>query len=419
MSYLELLPNEISIDILSYLPQSDLLSASSVSRRLNVVSQSLLYSAPVLINHNNISTSSTILFLRSLVSPRGNFLAACVHSVHVDLVGPGGFIRTNSKHNDYDNEEDENSGPTRPEQNDISLLAAAATRFGYSNYNNPGTQFALILFHLPRLHTLRITDERASYHYMHNESLPIHKLALGLQQLREFHCCLQRNGGGLTLGDLRVLLWLPHIKKIELRIFGPSPIDSNIVDAAPASSTVTDLRFAQSHLTQKSLEYILKIPAALDYFSYSAPSSRHHHLDIGHALQPLKMTLKHLTIRFLQVTKPIGSLHDWPALETLRCSLAVLLGKHPLEGTLSLVDALPTGLRQLNIQNETFWPIEAESEQVLELLRRKTVVLPVLETLRVVIRYADAPFAVQYTPSLEIACQDAGVKLVIDKSPYR
>lgn len=418
MSFLELLPNEISNEILSYLPQSDLVSTSRLSRRMSAVSQPLLYTAPTLTHDNNLTTPSSAAFLRTILSPGGHILATCVRSLQVQLNGWGWSWLTNPEHDEEDDRGDAISEPERQHKCDIELLAAAATRIGYANHNNPDAQVMLLLSYLPRLHTLCITPTG-------NNGAPIpsgrenlnrwmDNLPLGLQ-LREFRCHVRQHYGGLSLGALLAILSLPSIRKVDVRISGRSTIDYDTNTVAPASSMITDLRFFQTTLTQQDLEFILKIPVALEYFSHTS-QAHYRPVDLGYALQPLKTSLKHLHLRSLRVTKPIGSLRDWSELQTLSSSLTLLLGKMPQQGmetgTLSLAEVLPTGLRKFQIHRESYWSVEAEEYQAVELLRQKKAVLPRLETLVMAMSQADMTTDVRYQTTLNIACQDAGVKLV-------
>lgn len=425
MSLLQQLPHEISTKIVSYLAQPDLVSISSVSGHMNAVSQPQLYNAPDL-SFDHGSTSPIPILLRTLLSPSGKILASFVRSLYVQW-GEWGLWWTPLA-NDPDDDGDASSERRRQQESDTALLTAAATRIGlHANLNAPDSQVILLLHHLPRLHTLRIGayDNHSTLFsgFIAGPSIRPDNVPLGLQQLREFRCSAPENLGSLNPDTILTLLRLQHIRKIDVHISGRSTIDFDTIDIAPASSAVTELRFTQTTLSQEHLAFILKIPAALEYFSYCG-DTHGPALDIGYALQPLQMSLKHLNLHDVRATKPIGSLRDWPALRTVRCSLTVLLGKElqtntlrftdvMQKGTLSLTDVLPSGLREFEIHRERwYWSVAAEVNETVELVRQKMAVLPALETLVVAISPTNRTSDLRYHAKLKVACQDAGVELV-------
>lgn len=213
---------------------------------------------------------------------------------------------------------------------------------------------------------------------------------------------------------------LQQLRRIDVRISGQSTIDLDTFDVDPTFSVLPELRTPRTIMSRQSLEFILGIPAAPEYFSYSSEIN-HLAFDLAPALQRLQMSLIHLRLQFVEVTQPIGSLRDWPALKTVRCSLAVLLGKEPQEGSLNptgvmqkatatLADVLPPGLRELEIYPEGYWSVAAEVTQAVELLRQKETAVPVLETL--VVALSTTTREVRYQRELKIACLDARVVLV-------
>lgn len=426
MSLLEQLPHEISIEIVSYLAQSDLVRISTVSRQMNAISQPQLYNAPDLSLHGYDFASPIPILLRTLLSPSGKILASFVRSLYVQWGGWG--VWWTPPFYGPDGEDDASSEHRRQQESDRALFAPTVTRIGlHPHCNAPDAQVMLLLHHLPHLQTLHITayDNHGPVfsHFLSDPSIRPDKLPLGLQQLREFRCSVPENHGGLSPDTLLILLRLQHIRKIDVHISGRSTIDFDTIDIAPASSGVTELRFTQTTLSQEYLAFILKIPTALEYFSYSG-NRNDPAFDLGYILKPLQMSLKHLDLQYVGATKPIGSLRDWPALRIVRCSLTVLLGKGlqtntlPItdvtqKGTLRLTDVLPSGLREFEIHRERYcWSVAAEVNETVELMRQKMEVLPALETLVVAISPAHMTSDVRYQTILKVACQDAGVELV-------
>lgn len=409
MSSLELLPNEISTEIMSYLPVSDLVSTSRVSRRMKSVAQPVLFKAPDVINDGDFLSSSFLMLLRTLLSPGGAILATFVRSLHTEFVQFGWmWLDNNPLLNDGDDEEDEQ------QRSDLALLTAAATRFENVNLNSSDGHLMLLLHHLPRLHTLRITVSHelgAPYcRFLRLLGTGIDNLPLGLQQLSEFRCSGIENYGSIGIGALLNLLSLPHIRKIDARIISDPPTGGSDPEIALASSTVTDLRLSEMLHSQGYLEFLLARPAALEYFSYSC-HVYNDAVEIRQTLQPLKMSLKYLQLGDLQVTKPIGSLRDWPLLQTLRCSLTVLLGEYLPTGTLSLADVLPAGLRVFHIYRDSEWPVMEEIAKVMELLPWKMALLPRLEIVIVAVSHAQMPEDEWDRDTLRKACLGVGVEL--------
>lgn len=401
MSPLESLPQEISTDILSHLPQSDLFTTCSLSRTLSAIAQPLLYSAPVLVNDNHTATASIRMFLRTLLSPRGSHLATLVRSVHV--------------HSDRAWFQHEADNPA-----DSALLAAPATRHGYQDPSTPDAHLTLLLQHLPCLRALRITSKStrgATAGFMEDYHALIENPPPGLRHLREFRSATYHRYGALSASSVLAVLRLPRIRNVHFRPLAASTVRFGPADVVAGSSTVTDLRLACGTLTQGSLEAILALPAALERFSCTSICGL---LDLGRALQPLKASLTQLDVQGVRLAKPLGPLRDWPALHTLRvrCSEVMALEKRrgqyvfrmPCEGGPSLVGYLPGGLCVLQIYREDSWAAEAEVRQAVEVLRRKREMVPRL--VRLVMGFSVRRGGV-YRGLVESACGDAGVALVV------
>lgn len=420
MSILEKFPYEISVEILSYLSQPDLANASSLSRLMHDLSEPLLYNAPSITDYedNEDYTLTTIeILLRTILSPRGARLTTLVHSLHVTC----SFSGMRYSDSDYNFGEDNDNGDpesTREAGSDWAIRAAAAAALGIHEFRDtPEEQVKILLHHFPRLNALNIIaqDIRAG---MSCDVLNNHNLDWLLENLprsiplRHF----RSSGGGFNLDTLLTLLSHPSLRKIDCGLLDRRTINCDTLDVAPSTSQVTDLRFSYTTVSQKCLEFILTIPAALTYFEYRCNDGRHT-LDFSHALTPLRMSLTHLHLKYVPATKRIGSLRDWPLLRTVSCSLTALLGKYGQTDMPRLSDVLPAGLRELDIQRDWYWTVAAEVNAAVDLLEQKEAQVPELETLVVVISPAIMTRDVRNQSRLRIACHDAGVKLVPAVTP--
>lgn len=411
MSILEQLPYEISIEILSYLPVSDLVNTSILSSHMRALSEPLLYKAPVITDNDDDGPLTTIgILLRTVLSPGGGRLATLVHSLHVTCC----FASMRYTDSDYNfGEDDENVDPESAleGESDRAIRAAAAAALGIDSFRDtPEEHVKILLHHIPHLNALNIVAEvigaDLSCDVLNNhnldwlmENLP-HTIPL-----RQFRSSV----GGVNLDTLLSLLSFPSLRRIDCCLLDNRTINVDTLDVAPATSLVTHLRFSETTVSQECLEFILKIPAALAFFSYRSSGS-HHNLDPSHVLQPLRMSLKYIHLGYVPVTKPIGSFRDWPLLRTVSCSLTALLGKNGQNDMPRLNDMLPAGLRQLEICRNHYWSVAAEIREVVDLLKQKEAKVPGLETL-VVFSSGMRTTDVWNQSSLRIACHEAGVQL--------
>lgn len=403
------LAHEILTDILSYLPIPDLLSTSTVSLRMCTISQSLLYKAPTLINNVDWAMpSSLLLLLRILLSPGGEKLATYVRSLHVkwdDCARPESRFQLSL------------DSPSA-----AALLVDAGTRLGLDqSLTSQMGQLVLLLHLLPRLTVLDIAPpggaDRVFSEFLqaHSGALSTETLPLGLRQLREFRFSSDCQMGSVSPRALLTILNLPCIRRVDIRIDN-SCFPFLAAEAAAATSTVTHLRLFAMSLQMPALGYILKIPTALTHFSYCTCTPDHDRY-IMQALLPLQVSLQHLHIEWVGVQHPIGSLRSWPALRTVSCSLAALLGRDHNQDSPRLTDVLPASLRDLVIMREYYSDEKAVADQLVELVRQKKVIVPRLETLVVPLSDPQMWPDGYVIHTLRDSCEDAAVELVDTKSP--
>lgn len=409
MSILETLPYEIYVEILSYLPQSDLANVSILSSQIHALSEPLLYKAPIITDDDEDTTTTIQNLLRTILSPGGDTLATLVHSLHVTC----SFSSMRYTDSDYNfGDADENVESPCEGEGDVAIRAAAAAALGIHDFRDtPEEHVKILLHHCPRLNALNI-DAQAIGADMSCDLLNNHNLDWLMENLprriplRHFRSSIV----GLNLDTLLTLLSLPSIRKIDCGLLDDRTIDFDTLDVAPATSPVTDLRFSYAAVSQKCLEFILKIPAALTYFSYRS-SSCHRNLNLSHALQPIRMSLRHLHLEYVPVTKPFGSFRDWPMLRTMSCSLTALLGIYGQTEMPRLNDVLPEGLRELEIRRSPYWSATAQVNAEVELLKQREAQVAGLNSLVIVVGPAIMARDAGYQTRLRIASHHAAVTL--------
>lgn len=416
MAVLETIAHEIMIEILSYLPCSDLAQTARVCLKLYTVSQSLLYTAPCVTSITGVRTPPSLqvlqrttppplqLFLRTLLSPGGEHLAAQARSLRLT----------------WDNIPMD--PPTNVPADVAGLFASAASRFGLNlPLASQGAQVVLLLHHLPRLRVLDLglpidRDAVSFFISRYHDVTPTPARPLALDQLREFRCSRSLMNGPINSTLLLVLLGMPNMRSVDVHIID---FPHHPLEAVTRSSRVTKLRFTRAVISPETLRCILATTVALTHFTYHLKCYLRD-LDITHigpALAPLRGTLQllHFTIDkglYVRdgrptVTGSLGSLRDWTCLRTLRCQLVGLIG---CSGQSGLVDILPAGLRELEIVEDGYWAKEEVREQVLPVLRFKTTVVPVLERLGMALSAGEEGSSGM--DRLRRACEEAAVLLV-------
>lgn len=232
--------------------------------------------------------------------------------------------------------------------------------------------------------------------YIHPTTSPTPHLVL--QSLREFYSPPEHSGHGISHKTLLMLLLLPCIRVISAPIMDENKdaIASCPMDPLAASSTVTKLRLADRVKSPTYLSLVLTVPNALTHFSYSTVRFRSgFDLDgFWAALRPLRVSVVNLQLdlKLAAVHRPtegpLGNgdmwpLREWSALRKLSCSLVAVMGQYSPGTGPSLVDVLPLGIRELEVTRDRNWVPEAVVEQIVQLLRGKSVVVPGLERVAV------------------------------------
>lgn len=377
MAVMSSLPNEIFVEILSYLDSPDLARTALVSHHLYALAAPLLYKTPCVIA-NNRSPHASAYFLHTLLA-----------GGHESLVNQVTFLTL-----------------LWDEPNIRSILTsnimAAAVRFGLDQYrlSSQDTHFLILLHLLPRLSVLDVSPPHR-HHAVEafmgaQRSIAHSSLPLALQSLREFRCLSDPRLGGLTRRTLKAIMNLPSIRTVSVAMLEQS-YQSSPLPAKP-TSPVTDLRIWYNDNRLWSLGRILQYPRALERFSFClvALDGDFYLPAIADALQPLKNTLQYLRIDFSDLLKTdisdaynlptadtIGSLHDWPVLRSVTTSLMLLVGNRVHEEPLCLAERLPAGICELGILTDHYGGRCQMVDMLVDMLQKKKVMLPKLKRLAV------------------------------------
>lgn len=412
MPLLESLPNEVLGEIFSYLPCKYLARNSLASRRLCAISVPYLY-------RTLLPTSWGLrILLRTLLSRP--ILANYVRSLAFDWTSLD--ARSNRLH-----------------LTDLTLLTAAAERFGLEySLDSRGTQLILLLHLLPCLEHLNL---RPPHHYdgfdefMDNQAyLSSDTLPIGLRSVREIRCYWPCMDTSVTPESLLTMMLLPAIRVLDIQMMADMKIHGVELNEWTGMSAITDLGFGKSDIKAWSLERILKIPKALERFSYEystadgtwcfdAPG-------VGRALELHRQTLQYLVLVFgdglateeedgddgddgMGIVSAIGSLREWPVLCKIKCSLTLLLGKGPEVAVARLVDVLPLAIREFAVDTNCFWARYKIADELVHMLElRKVRGLHWLKVLDLGWYMDDEEERVR------ASCEAAGVSLVVRSSDW-
>lgn len=410
MAFLDSFPNEIFIEILSFLSYQDVASTCRVSRHFQAISEPLLYHTGLLVSEPGLypptHESDVHIFLRTLLTPGREQLTNYVHTLawyHEGL---------------------ESAHPLD------DLVTAAASRLGLNlPLGSEGAHMVILLHILPRLQILSLSASDGHGVFQNfmdglHTLQPNTALPLGLQTVREVRWY---KGSFVSPKSLLTLFSLPSIHTLDVMLQGD--IDSDVLfpeaaaTAAVGSSAVTRLKIRYDDTLPSSVAHILGIPRGLKHFSYCGTENID--LDIkafGIALEPVKGSLEKLRLRFGHnfygsgshpATDTICSLREWPVLETVSCALSPLLGKGPQhECPRSLADVLPAGIRELKVLYDRHWSVAEVVQVVVVLLGQKQAMVPRLRKVTVL---RDQMKSVEMMETLKAACEAANVELMKDR----
>lgn len=350
---------EILLDVFSYLPFRDTVSVSQVSHAWRFLSQKQLYSEPLL-----TEASSASLFLRTLLTPGLESLA-----VHVrDLTVTG-----------------ENTLP--------------------------------LLHMLPRLDglTLYIPDEPDTLNDFLRGTHEPENLPLAFRSISRFSCVWPPRQSDHVPQKLLTMFGLPRVH--TLKFFTLYEMEFSFPTSQHKTSAVTTLQFVNSVIPCSSLDHILHLPRALTrlYFIGTITYSDINRTGFQVALEPLRMTLQELEFIIdddpsspdVSGPPPPISFRSWPVLRRLRCQIRILLGWSWGKELHFLEDVLPPCIRDFGVITENDWYFNEVARMATHLVRRKQMVMPMLERFVCFTGWMD----VEMAQKLQVACDDAGVVL--------
>lgn len=392
MAVLETLPDELLEQILEDLRQRDLANISLVSRRLRNISQPLLYREPHLAITDQCPTTFD-LFFGTLLTLASESLGRHARSLTIDW----------------------NSGHIRDELRDlpilVPILAAARAHFNLGDTRiSEIRQVVLLLQLMPRLQALHLPHlhhevrSAITSHRQHLETLP--------PTLRDFTYEWPAPRKLLHLENLLTILGLPRIRSIVVDSISQSSFtdaENSLIAAAAGTSSLTQLTIRSGRTEPAVLQKIFSIPRALTDFVYH-PYRMSDFAAFGRALRPLQHSLTSVLLDFRlngpqwlrrRPTATIGSLHDWAALQSVACTLRVLVGTD----SYWLAAVLPAGIRHLEILDDGDVPVGEAVKEVVAMLEVADMV-PGLERVRV---YAGRRKSKKLRKRLRKACWKVGV----------
>lgn len=371
------IPNEIFVQIFSLRVDVTpyLASLSLVSHRFHALVEPILYKEIVV----NQSTPTGIpRFLRTILSRP---ILACYVSL-LDLCWacvPRGDL----------------AGVTSPQDPaDHQLFTAAATRVElFHPVDFQAEQVALLLYFLPNLLVLKVDPAGEFYPWQEPDvfeqilgeyaSIPAADLPAGLRSVRSI--TFGPDGSEVSPIALFTMITLPCIREIDIHnlVDTDGAEASRLFSATNATSSVTSLRFGYGTINPLLLAHILVMPRALTRFSYTdydgGPDS-FNITSLWTGLQRCRDTLQVLELWFRlaaiigdegEKQGTVGSLRDWPALRSLRCQMATMLGKGLEKAVARLVDVVPVVMRHLTVDDDEYWKYPEVIEQVVEMVEER------------------------------------------------
>lgn len=397
MTTINVLSYEILIDIFCLLTTADVGSVSRVSQRWHEICEPVLYREPHLSDCAHIPTAIE-LFLRTVLAPGCERLASYVRVLDVQWL-------------------DVPVNPIPERQSITDIITAEISRIGVTNICLPGSQSSpvmLLMLRLPRLQRLVL---QYGGHELCNDIMPgigpSEAFPLAFLSLTEFSYETPYLSLGVSAKALLFLLQLPHLRTLSVDVI--DNIHPELFAGAGGTSGVTKLTLGYCTVSAATLSLILRVPRALEYFSYQGDCVKGF-MDV---LFPLRASLMHLHLDFGTEYDPeqMLNLREWPVFQSLRCSSAVLLRDKVGDRTegRSLAEVLPISIRRLALldycDDYPWWDFGQTEADVVQLLGQKWMV-PALERLVVEIG------SILDRARLRVACEDAGVVLEDDCSSW-
>lgn len=289
MAVLADLPFETLVEILSFLPCSDLVSTTVLSNSFRDLSQPLLYKAPRLRKPpasaaDGVTSPSFQIFFQTLLTPGHEPLAYHVRSLRVELDSIQANLRW-----DY-------------QSNSIQLITTIASNLGIRNpLDSAGAQFMLLLDLLPPLQVLWYTpaNGHSSITSFLESAITTGKLPRGLRSLRGIDCSHLGTGADVEPRRFRLFLQLRSIHSIKVRDVGNHQISTTGMDDAAGTSVIKRLIILNGQMPSFVLSQTLKLPIALTHFSYSVMADGSFDLRcFMNSLSPLRASLQSLHLDF-------------------------------------------------------------------------------------------------------------------------
>lgn len=382
----QILSAELVLQIFSLLHSTDIPSVCLVSRLWRALSERLLYTT-ISLAAGGADPSPLDCFLRTIVSRPE--LGTHVRAVSVEWQTPS------------------LAGPVVPISNLLHV------QLGQLHYFLPALQTLEIIppFQLP------LRDPFAAAAMGDSSAFP---------SLRQLTWHQHGGNSGISPTQLLSLLTLPSLRRITVHMaHGPGMdcLDPVLLGAHLRSSAITHLTLQHGNMTACALAHILRLPRALTHFTYSdSHANPLGNLDLRSfrlALLVVRDTLQYLRLGFCSALEDdnewpayrgLGSLREWPALQSIGCTMMALLGRS--EGAVEcLGDVVPAVVREvILVSGWGDWSSEELARQIAMMVGRSGgSALQWLE----VMTLERGIIGEEMEDGLRAVCEEAGVSLVI------
>lgn len=286
-----------------------------------------------------------------------------------------------------DNAEQDNAGHNEAKTLAPTIIRAAKlfdASLAKALRNTPSGQAALLvllLWHLPKLHTLQLTIAYPSKWFFDtcyfavppNNPVPS-KLPLGLRSVEEVRMFWWDTEGGLILEDILPVLFLPSLRRVEACMIDSSegwdPASLSLLNKLQGQGRLPELALEAAAIDHEVFGPLFRLfnPETFKSFTYSLADATVGFADFNGAalvegLAPVHRTLERLKLTLWAGTEldtdgdagTIPTLRGFTGLQELSID-ASLLGI--LNEDRELVDLLPPNLRTLHIESGLAWSDE-------------------------------------------------------------